>query len=195
MRHRLLLWLICALFCLSLTGCGAAQESSHQPQTQQEAQDGEELPGILSTFHAQNLEGEAVDQSILSDYPLTMVNVWATYCGPCLEEMPDLGQLSQEYEGEGLQIIGLLSDALDSDGSVNQDQVDTARQIVEATGASYPHLVPREDLFGLLGQITAVPTTFFVDSQGNQVGSAYLGAMEKEDWAQIIDQMLEEVEG
>ena len=71
MRHRLLLWLICALFCLSLTGCGATQESPHQPQTQQEAQDGEELPGILSTFNAQNLEGEAVDQSILSDYPLT----------------------------------------------------------------------------------------------------------------------------
>ena len=73
-----------------------------------------------------------------------------------------------------------------------QEQVDTARDIVAQTGADYPHLLPSQDLFGLLSQIYAVPTTFFVDSQGRQVGSAYVSAYEKEQWVEIIDGIMEE---
>ena len=64
---------------------------------------------------------------------------------------------------------------------------------MESTGADYPHIVPGEDLFGLLGQISAVPTTFFVNSAGEQVGYAVSGAREKADWITIIDAALEEV--
>ena len=71
-------------------------------------------------------------------------------------------------------------------------QVDTALDIVAETGADYPHLIPSGDLLGIVAQIYAVPTTFFVDSQGNQVGSAYVSAYEKEQWVEIIDGMMEE---
>ena len=108
--------------------------------------------------------------------------------------MPELGELSAEYAGQGVQVVGLISDALNSDGTVSDSQLDTAREIVEATGASYRHLVPSEDLYGLLAQITSVPTTFFVDSTGAQVGYAYLGARSGEEWAAILDELLTEGE-
>lgn len=153
-----------------------------------------ESGGILSSFTATDLDGNEVDQSVLEDYELTVVNVWATFCNPCIREMPDLGELSEEYKDQGVQIIGLVSDVMDSDGSLNQDLVETARDIVEETGADYLHLLPSEDLYGLLYQISAVPTTFFVDSQGNQVGSVYVQSMSRTQWETVLDETLAEVE-
>lgn len=149
--------------------------------------------GIMSSFSATDLEATTVDQSIFEGYDLTMVNVWATYCGPCLSEMPDLGELSEQYAEKGVRIVGLVTDVFNSDGTVSDSQLDTAREIVSTTGANYLHIIPSQDLYGLVSQITAVPTTFFVDSTGKQVGSAYLGARSKADWETIIAQTLEEV--
>lgn len=61
------------------------------------------------------------------------------------------------------------------------------------TGASYRHLLPSEDLNGLLSQIYAVPTTFFVDSRGRQVGSTYMRAMSREEWEAVLDGILAEL--
>lgn len=146
--------------------------------------------GILSDFSATDLEGNPVDETILTGHTLTMVNVWATFCTPCLSEMPALGELAKEYESKGVRIIGLVSDTLDMDGELDDTQVETAADIVSETGADYLHLLPSPDLFGLLGQISSVPTTFFVNSKGEQVGSTYLGAKDKEDWTAIIEQTL-----
>lgn len=44
--------------------------------------------GILSQFAATDLDGNEIDQSILEGYDLTMVNIWATFCQPCIREMP-----------------------------------------------------------------------------------------------------------
>ena len=175
---------------------GPAEEpqvpAEEPPAAEEPPQAGEE-PGILTAFTATDLEGGAVDESLLADYELTMVNVWATFCGPCLREMPDLGELAAEYKDKGVQIVGIVSDALASDGTISQDQVDLARDIVDQTGADYPHILPSEDLFGILAQIQFVPTTFFVDSTGHQVGSAVVKSMGKDEWEKVIDKMLEEV--
>lgn len=131
---------------------------------------------------------------MLQGHTLTMVNVWATFCTPCINEMPELGELSQEYADRGVQIVGLVSDVLAMDGTLDQDQMELAREIVDSTSADYTHLAPSEDLFNLLGQISSVPTTFFVDENGTQVGGTYIGAKDKDQWQQIIDQLLAEVE-
>ena len=154
----------------------------------------EEMSLLLASFSTTDLEGNTVDQSILEDYKLTLVNVWATFCKPCLNEMPDLGELAKEYEEKGVQFVGLVSDVLNSDGSISESQVTTAQDIVTETGADYLHLLPSEDLMGLLSQIYAVPTTFFVDSEGRQVGYAYVQALSRDAWITAIDEALAEVE-
>ncbi len=155
--------------------------------------DNTEKTGVLSSFTATDLYGVRIDESALADHELTMVNVWATFCGPCLREMPDLGELADEYGSKGVRIVGMISDVLDSSGSIDPAQVATAKDIVDRTKANYLHILPSEDLFGLLSQIQSVPTTFFVDKDGNQVGQAYIGSRSKAEWKTIIDRTLAEV--
>ena len=178
------------LAALLLTGC--AQKETGQ-ETGQDA--GEEKGGVLSSFTATDLEDNEVSQEILAEYDLTLVNVWATFCGPCLREMPSLGELAAEYQPQGVNIIGIVSDTLTSEGELDEDQVDLARDLVEETKAEYTHLLPSQDLFGLLGQIYAVPTTFFVDSEGNQVGDTYMQSMSKEELSELIESHLAQVQG
>ena len=177
---------------LTLAACSPAETMTSTPGLS--ASEDEVQTGVLSVFSTTDLEGNTLDQSILADYDLTMVNVWATFCGPCINEMPDLGELAAEYADKGVQIIGLVSDTMDSDGTISDSQVETAKEIVAETGADYRHLLPSDDLLGILSQIYAVPTTFFVDSEGVQVGDAIVTAQSKEKWIETIDGMLAEVQ-
>ena len=142
---------------------------------------------FLGLFTATDIDGNPVDQTLFADYKLTMINVWATYCSPCINEMPDLGRLHADMAAEGVQIVGLVSDALDSSGNISQSQVDLARDIIEATGANYTHMLPSQDLIStVLWQVTAVPTTIFVDHTGELVGYAYAGSRSYDQWTAII---------
>ena len=171
---------------------GAPAASPDSAPAESPAGGAEEPAGILSDFAATDLDGNAVDASLFAGYDLTMINVWGTNCGPCIQEMPDLAALHASYADKGVQVVGLVSDALGMDGSVSESQVADARAIVEETGAAYPHIVPSEDLIFLLQQIFAVPTTFFVDETGAQVGQTYLGAKSEDEWAAIVDELLGE---
>ena len=175
--------ILAALLTTGLTACGG--ESS------QETGSGS---GVLAGFTAQDLEGNDVDDSIFDDYDVTMINVWGTFCGPCIQEMPDLGQLAEDYADKGLQIVGIVSDATDYEGGYPEETVELAKEIVEETGAGYLHLLPSQDLLNrVLSSIQVVPTTFFVDSEGNQLGGIVTGSKSYDDWTAILDQKLEEV--
>ena len=121
-----------------------------------------------------------------------MINVWTTYCSPCLQEMPELGELSKEYKDKGVQIIGIPIDTLEQDGTWSQSQVANAASLASQTGADYLHILPSQDLIQAgLSDIYAVPTTFFVDSSGNVTGDTYMGSKSKKEWEKVIDQTLE----
>ena len=63
-----------------------------------------ELSAEPVTFTGTDLEGNTVSSDLFSQSALTMVNVWATYCNPCLREMPALGELAEDYAPETFQI-------------------------------------------------------------------------------------------
>lgn len=148
----------------------------------------------FSNFKSVTLSGDEVDQSIFAEYDLTMINVWATFCGPCLSEMPDLGEINEEYKDKKFQIVGIVTDVLNNDGSLSESQLKTARDVVDKTKASYMHLIPTYDLqMAKLKDVTVVPTTFFVDQDGNMVGEEQLGSKNKGDWTKLIDEYLGEV--
>ena len=195
--RRLAAPLALLLLTLTLAACAPATlpetgETLTNDESAAQAGGAEEPAGILGDFAATDLDGNAVDASLFAGYDLTMINVWGTDCGPCIQEMPDLAALHEAYADKGVQVVGLVSDALGMDGSVSESQVADARAIVEETGAAYPHIVPSEDLIFLLQQIFAVPTTFFVDETGAQVGQTYLGAKSEDEWAAIVDELLGE---
>lgn len=139
------------------------------------------------TFTANTTDGEAWNSDKFADSKLTMINVWATYCNPCLSEMPDLGELAAEYDAGTFRIIGVVSDVMEGD---SEENVNYAKELIAETKADYPHLLLNESLYtSFVGAVSAVPTTFFVRQDGSMVG--YLtGAMDKENWKALIDDLL-----
>jgi len=173
----------------------APETETAQPEPEQPEQSAAQSP--LASFTAEDLDGDEVTEEVFADYEVNMINIWGTFCGPCLDEMPDLGQIAKDYEDEGLQVVGIVGDAIDlmGDGSVLEDVVIEAQNLVEETGADYLHIVPTGELFpNLMTQIYAFPTTIFVDSEGNIIGDIVMGARSKDQWISIIDQLLEQVE-
>lgn len=154
-----------------------------------------ERPDLLGDFETTDIYGEAVDQNLIQDAKLTFINIWGTYCPPCIEEMPDLGKLAEEYKGR-VQFVGLVVDANNGE-SVDQSVVDLAKQIVEQSGAgTYKHVIaPTSWVSGFLGSVQFVPTSFFVDSEGRQVSYAVQTAQSADDWRTTIDTVLAEIEG
>lgn len=140
------------------------------------------------TFEAQDLQGNPVTSSLFSEAKLTMLNVWATYCGPCLNEMPGLGKLTREYDPADFQLIGIISDVSES---ADLDALALASDLIAQTGADYPHLLSNQSLYhALLSNVTAVPTTFFFNENGELV-DIVVGAMDQTAWEAKINELLE----
>ena len=147
-------------------------------------------------YEVTDLDGKKVDKSIFREADVTMVNVWATFCNPCLEEMPYLAELSKEYDSKNVQIIGLCLDTIQPDGKINEENVSLAKEAVAATGADYLHLIPSMELYvGLYEYVPGVPTTFFVDQEGKLLGETVTGAKSKEDWAALLEEKLAMIQG
>lgn len=214
-KGGLLLWIIALM---SLSGCALAgrvakgelktvlvESSAAGPETSETdgqengRTDGQDAAGKTEgsagqgetdlLFEGTDMEGEVITSQILAQSKITMVNVWATYCNPCLREMPGLGELAGEYDESAFQIIGIISDVQEG---ADQDTLDMAADLIEKTGAAYPHLLLNESLYrGLLRGVTAVPTTFFFNADGELLETV-VGSMEKADWKEKIDGFLEE---
>lgn len=125
----------------------------------------------VPAFTTEDLDGNEVTESILKDKDVTMINIWGTFCPPCIEEMPELAKLSASLP-ENAQIIGILCDVSLNDRSALQD----AKSIVSKAGTNYPCLLLNDSLTDYLSQFMYVPTTIFVDSEGNQIGEPVVGA-------------------
>lgn len=142
-------------------------------------------------FTATDLNGKQITDEIFSKNKITMLNIWATFCGPCINEMPDLAKLNKANKSAGVEIVGVVIDITDGNGNLMPEQKKLAESIISKTGANYKHIVPSKEMMGgLLQNIMAVPTTIFVDSNGNQLDSPYLGSRTQKQWQQIIDSFL-----
>ena len=83
---------------------------------QEEASDNAETEeAYILAFEAATMEGQAITSECFADSKLTMLNVWATYCGPCLNEMPDLGEIAASYDKSDFQMLGIISDVVAED--------------------------------------------------------------------------------
>lgn len=142
----------------------------------------------LGEFTTQDISGETVTQDIFKGHKLTLVNLFTTWCSPCVNEIPELDQLNQDMAGKGVQVIGVVLDAADENGEPVADALEKAKLLQERTGAGYPFLLPdATQMNGRLEGISSVPETFFVDENGNIVGGGYVGARDLESWTEIVE--------
>lgn len=150
---------------------------------------------VFGRFNATDLNGNEVDESIFAENKLTMVNLWGTFCGPCIYEMPFLGEISKEYADKGVGVVGIVIDMTDNEGNIFEAQHNDALDIVAQTKVEYVNIVPSKELMERkISSVFSVPETIFIDSEGKQIGQSYLGARSKAEWKKIIDGLLGEVE-
>jgi len=174
--------LLAAVMCAAvLTACSGKQDGFEGPS--------------LGTFKGQDINGNEYTQDMFKGYDLTLVNLFTTWCTPCVAEMPELEKLYQQWKDEGVNVVGFVLDVLDEDGKIVQENLEGAQELVKQTGVTYPVLIPdATNLNGRLNGIDSFPETFFVDGEGNVVGKAYVGSNDLEGWQEVVEKELAALE-
>jgi thiol-disulfide isomerase/thioredoxin len=134
-----------------------------QDKTQQ--QQGEEVvirfirdPDPAPEFAVKRIDGGTVN---LADArgKVVLLNFWATWCGPCRMEVPDLVELQKKYE-DRLQVIGLVIDDADEDA---------VRKFAKRYSINYPVAMATDEMRFQFGGVPALPTSFIIDGKGRVV--------------------------
>jgi thiol-disulfide isomerase/thioredoxin len=115
-------------------------------------------PDHAPDFKLDDLDGKPLRLSG-SHGKVILLNFWATWCGPCRAEIPDLIELQTKYK-DRLQIIGI---------SVDDDDASVVKKVVDQTGINYPVAMASNEIRKEYGGIVALPTSFVLDSEGRVV--------------------------
>ena len=132
----------------------------------------------LWTAPVTNVDGKPQSLSLLKGHPI-VVNFWASWCGPCVEEMPALSALQREYANKGIQFVGL---GVDSNKNV--------QAFLQKVKVAYPIYVTGfggADLARAFGNTAgALPFTVVIDAKGN-IRSTKLGQIDPQALKQTLD--------
>ncbi len=139
---------------LVAAGCGASAKAPQSGNVVRFVRN----PDAAPEFQLTTLDGKPL--SLESERgKVVLLNFWATWCGPCRAEIPDLIALQERYAGK-LQIIGLM---------VDEDDAGVVKQVVARTGINYPVAMTSPEIRIKYGGIAALPTSFVLDTQGRVV--------------------------
>lgn len=166
-----------------------ADSGSGGTDSDEDAEDGDG-----SAIPAPGYDMELTDQfgevHTLSEYKgkVIFLNFWATWCGPCRNEMPDIQKLYEEYSAKGEDaeavILGIAGPEIGQEGTREE-----IADFMNENGYTYPVLMDETgELFSQYG-ISAFPTTFMIDREGNVYGYV-TGQMTEDIMRSIIDQTL-----
>lgn len=156
------------------TGSGNTENTTTSPagnNTAETAQ-AEQESTAFPAFTATDLDGSTVTESIFAEKDLTVLNIWGTFCGPCIGEMPELGEWAKEMP-DNVQIVGLI---IDINGEEDTEHRDLAVDITQKAGVDFTNLIANADFAPILKDVIGVPTTLFIDGEGNLVGDPIVGA-------------------
>lgn len=110
----------------------------------------------VPNFSLPDLDGQMVG---LADYrgKVVLLNIWATWCPPCVEEMPSMEKLYQELQGEGFEILAV---------SIDESGAPDVLPFMQKHKLSFPALIDSKGALKGLYQTTGVPESFIIDKDG-----------------------------
>ena len=104
-------------------------------------------------------DGNAVDSGKFQGKVL-LVTFFATWCPPCMQEIPSLIKIQQEFAGKGFSVVAI---------SVDQGGTGQVKKVVEKTGINYPVLMADSKVTSDFGGVVGIPTSFLINQQGNVI--------------------------
>jgi thiol-disulfide isomerase/thioredoxin len=172
-------WVVGILAIVWATGLGGvACKRSPASRDDSEARRGPPLPQGVSL---KDLNGQTTSLDTFAGKTL-LINFWASWCGPCKEEMPDLQRLYDRWKDRDLVVIGI---------SVDTSPID-AKKFVEKHKFSYPIFWDGDDgpAAKAFGGIVALPTTFLYDRRGLRV-RRIIGPQSLQEFEAVVRPLLE----
>lgn len=149
---------------------------------------------LAATVHASELEGPAPDFTLKSNQGknirlqelrghVVMLNFWASWCGPCRQEMPLLDELYQRYKPAGFVLLGVNADA----------DIEEANKLLEEIPVSFPVVYDTSGKVSEAFKVDAMPTTIFIDRDG-QMRFLHRGykAGDEAEYKKLIKQLIRE---
>src|SRR6266699_24471 len=162
---RKLPWTLVVLTAAVLISGWGRTQTAHADavHTKQDAPDANVIrfvknPDAAPAFQLNDLNGQPVSLAEAKG-KIVLLNFWATWCGPCRAEIPDLVDLQKRY-ADKLEIIALATD---------EDDPDEVRRFVQHSGINYRVAITPDEVRRDYGGIAALPTSFVIDPQGRIV--------------------------
>jgi thiol-disulfide isomerase/thioredoxin len=170
-----------------LQGCTRKEAERKTEPAQQSAANVSEVMSVeRRTDKAPNFSWRDSSGNIVSFDSLrgqaVFLNFWATWCGPCQSELPDLVELSNKFGNRHVRFIGV---AMDRGPSVIED----VRTFVRNEKLSYQNVLGTDELAEAFGNVRLLPTSFLVDGNGNIV-QTFVGRRSKESYESSITALL-----
>ncbi len=172
------------LFCLILVlmfivaGC-KKKETGQQQQAEVEAKEKPTSPSVVKappspdskpapSFTLQDLNGKTVS---LSDFKgkVVILDFWATWCPPCVKEIPHFVEIYEQYSDREFAIVGI---------SVDREGIGVVKSFAQKYKVNYPILMTDGKVEKVYGNIMSIPTTFVIDSEG-KIRRKYIGYRDK----------------
>ena len=145
-----------------------------------------QMAGKTFRFETVDLDGNKVtSEELFAGNEVTMINYWGTWCGPCLGELTELGRMHGRLAEKGCGIIGIVEDA----DAADEASLQQVKDILKENGVGYTNIVPCGEMNEILEDVTAFPTSFFVDKTGKILCTPVVGAAVSE-YEKVIDTLL-----
>jgi len=138
---------------------------------------------LAPDFRLETFDKEGYTLSELRGKPV-LINFWASWCPPCRSEMPAIQKVYDEFQDQGFFVLAV--------NSTHQDNLGDAITFAQIRKLTFPILLDRDGSVGDLYEVRALPTTFFVDSQGI-IQEVVVGGPMSEALLQIrVEQLMEQ---
>ncbi|HET7572522.1 MAG TPA: TlpA disulfide reductase family protein [Gaiellaceae bacterium] len=164
-----------ALACVGALGAVLVWRLTHRPPPPK-------VGGPAPAFSLSRLDGGGTVSLASLRGKTVVLNFWASWCGPCKREAPQLEKLWRQYRGKGVVVLGVDS------GDVAGD----ARRFLSAHGVTYPVVTdPDQTVSADSYRLPGLPATFVVDRRGRLVGDGVLGPISEKAYADRFHRNLE----
>jgi len=163
MKKALLLLVVVAFACSRETrapGDAAKKPEPKKPVEQTAAPPSTEVGATMPPYQATMLDGTPFDLSAERGKKVVFLNLWATWCGPCRFEIPELEKMHAKYAPRGFEVVGV---SLDEDGAA------AVKSFAKEQPIGYPIALDPSGRIANVVQTTVLPTSLLIDRSGKIV--------------------------